>query len=1079
VPEKERTAVMYRWAFRLSVAALAAAFIVASGAMSARAGTTGGVEGYVTDASGHALAGVAVSAASPSGHFATVTGANGFYSLNGLPLDTYTLTFSKDGYQPAIVRGMTTTQDQVNRINMHLQVGVKSLGRITVRSSTSLIQPTVTADTYVVNQNRLTNLNGTPQDLNGFQAFNSLPGVTTDNAGYPTIRAGAENDVGYELDGVDNTEIGTGEFLNALTLNGARSVQLSTGGYDVSNGNTNSGVINEVIKRGTYPAAGQATLRLSGPTYGHELSFDWGAATPDNRFSYYLSYGGSQDAADYGDRNTLLPLELGQTVFTHLNDDILNMFYHFGKDNSDEVQYLANISAETFNFNYLAAPSFAPYASNNGNVQISSDPFGFGLPATFQSNYLSLFPGQAAYLQNTNQADTQTFNSVIQKLQFKRQLSASSFVEARVFRNDLNWVDWYAYNIGSFSDSFFNEQTSELGEAFDYTNQLTAKNEVSFGGDGGAYTNNIYQNFPSLEPTYEPLEDLGCLSLAQYLSNPGNTGLPGFPQVSTSGYGGCYIGPFNAAINSTFVNMGFPNPGLPTSGALAPMNTYVDNAYYSDAPVHKWDLWAKDRWQPNDRLTLTFGLRWDQEVLGFPSDAAQQDTTYFINDSNPSGCVTSYTPATAPASPPPLCYVQTIPGSPIGADVTRPQQISPRLAASYQTSPRDTFRLSYGKNIEFVPLQALQSTYHPPTSLQNCNIGDGCFHPLPGFGITNHVTNLFQQVVLDLTTNDFAQYTPVLPQTAINYDFSWEHEFGSGIELRITPYYRKGFNYVVGNSPLLFTLPSGTPVFGPAKEENAGINENTGFEFALQRDVGVGFSGLFDATYDNTLANYDGDFFPTVNAAALAANHFFHITYVAPVTATLNLDYDSRNGWHASTTINYESGYRYGVGTKTFIFGANGQPEQVLNTDLAANTPSEAYYFTDPTNPGTPEHPNIVASLGTPEGSDPGSLFGPAIATVNLSVAHTLGAGLHNSEIGLRVENLLGNYSPTTIPTNLYYVPQGIGTYGPGSGFNVNQCAPHQTYGCEPFMYNQSAYPYEKEPSGPPRLFTAYYSIKY
>ena len=110
---------------------------------------------------------------------------------------------------------------------------------------------------------------------------------------------------------------------------------------------------------------------------------------------------------------------------------------------------------------------------------------------------------------------------------------------------------------------------------------------------------------------------------------------------------------------------------------------------------------------------------------------------------------------------------------------------------------------------------------------------------------------------------------------------------------------------------------------------------------------------------------------PVVNAAALAANHFFHITYVAPVTGTLNLVYNTSSGWHASTTINYESGYRYGVGTKTFVFAANGQPEQVLNTDLAATTPSEAYYFTDPTNPGTMEHPNIVGSRGTPEG--PGS----------------------------------------------------------------------------------------------------------
>lgn len=1043
---------MDRSLWRLVVATLACVLGLALRSQGALAGTTGGIQGYVTDPYGHPVAAVAVSASSPSGHFSTTAGANGFYSLNGLPLDTYSVAFSKDGYQTAIIFGVTTTQDQVNRVNAHLQTGVKSLGRVTVRSSMSLIQPTVTADTYVVNEQRLSDINGTPQDLNGFQAFNSLPGVTTDNAGFPTIRAGAENDVGYELDGVDNTEIGSGEFLNALTLNGARSVQLSTGGYDVSNGNTNSGVINEVIKRGTYPPEGEATLRLDGPTYGHELSFDYGAATPNNRFSYYLSYGGERDATDYGDRHSLLPLQLGQAVFTGLNDDILNLFYHFGEGNKNEVQFLTNLSAQTFDFNYLASPPFAPYASNNGNVQASSDPFVLGQFPTYQSNYITFIPGQAGYQQNTNQFDTQTFNSVIEKLNFKRQLTPSSFGEVRVFKNYLNWIDWYAYDLGSFTDSFFNEQTTEIGEAFDYTSQLTSKNEISLGADGGQYTTNYWIGFPSFEPFDEPLEDLGCPQVAPTLVADGTT--------STPGYGGCYIAPYNAAINNALAL------GLPVDRAHAPLSTYVDNSGYSNDPVHKWDVWAKDRWQPNERVTVTFGLRWDQEVVGFPADAAQQNTTYFINDTQPAGCTTIYAPPT------PLCDVVTQPGASIGADVTRPQQISPRLAASYELTSRDTVRFSYGKNIEFVPLAALQDSYNVPLSLQNCNIANGCFLKLPGYGTTNHISNLYQQVVIDLTTNNFAQYTPVLPQTAVNADFSFEHEFGQGIELRLTPYYRKGSNYVVGNQPLLFTLKSGTPVFGPSKEENAGINENTGVEFALQRDAEIGFSGLLDATYDNTLANYDGDFFPSVNAAALAANHFFHITYVAPVTGTLNLVYNTSSGWHASTTINYESGYRYGVGTKTFVFAANGQPEQVLNTDLAAATSSEAYYFTDPTNPGTIEHPNIVGSRGTPEGPDPGTLSGPPIATVDLSFSHTLGSGKHNSEVGLRVENLLGNYSPTTIPANLYYVPQGIGSYGPGSGINTN--APF-----EPFMYNQSAYPYESEPDGPPRLYTLYYSMNY
>jgi hypothetical protein len=331
---------------------------------------------------------------------------------------------------------------------------------------------------------------------------------------------------------------------------------------------------------------------------------------------------------------------------------------------------------------------------------------------------------------------------------------------------------------------------------------------------------------------------------------------------------------------------------------------------------------------------------------------------------------------------------------------------------------------------------------------------------------------------MDLNTNLYAQYTPVLPETAVNLDFSYERELRRGVELRVTPYWRRGTNYAVSSQQLFFTLPSGTPVFGPPKTQNAGINESTGVELAVQRDAQFGLSGMLSATYDNTLANYNGDFVPSASSAALAAGHFFHVNYIPPLAATLNLSYNTHTGLHALATVSFESGFRYGVGKRTFVFDANGNPVQVFNTDLAV-TPSEAYYFTDPTNRGTMFAPHITASRGTPEGDDPGTLFTPSAALLNLTISQDIGKGPHNFQVGVRGANLLGNYTPALVPANLYYVPQGIGGYGPGSGYNVNQCAPGQTFACEPFRYNQSPYPYEIEPDGPPRLYTFFVSIKY
>lgn len=1017
-----------------------ALFVV--GLVDASAGTTGGVAGYVSDTKG-AIAGVHVSAVAPSGRAETTTGASGFYALNGLALDTYTVTFSKDGYLTQAISNIAMVQDQSIRVNARLEP-VKTLAHIEVRSSTSLVQPTVTADTYVISQSRLSGINGTPQDLNGFKALESLPGVIGDlepraQQTLPTIRAGEGNDIGYQYDGVDvaNPAVGIFDIFLSPPLNGVDSVQLSTGGYDVSEGNTNSGVINEVIKRGAYPPAGQATIRLASPIFGHELSFDFGSATPNNRFSYYFSFGGQRDAFGYGDRSTLLPLQLGNFVFQTLNDDVLNAFYHFGQDNRDELQFLSNTTAGTATFNYLADPALAPYASNNGDVQAASDPFGLRNFSTFQSSYITLYPGQVTYRQNTGAADTFTLNSVIDKINFKRQVTPSSFLDLRAFRVSANHVLRAMYAVGSFSDMYFDLQTTGLGEAFDYSAQINARNELSFGADGVHYKIQLSNPFPSFEPFFEPLEDLGCPQAASALGR-----VP---------VGGCYIAPFNAALNA---RLGL---GLPTDPGHAPLTTYASDAADLNDPEYRWDAWIKDRFSPGTRLTMTVGLRWDKEMIALPSNAAKLNTTYYINDSG---------------------EVVTLPGQPIGADVTQPSQLSPRLATSYQMSSRDTVRLSYGKNIEFAPTVAVEAVFQIPGSLQNCNITNKCFLPLPGYGKTNRVTNLYQQILLDLNTHEFQQYTPVLPQTAVNLDFSYEHDFGGGLELRLTPYYRKGANYVVASRQLLFTLPSGTPVFGPQRFMNAGINENTGVELALERTAQFGLSGLLSATYDNTLANYDGDFTPSVNSAALAAGHFFHVTYVAPLTGTLNLAYNTRGGLQASTTISFESGYRYGVGKKTFVFDPRGNPVQALNTDLAV-TPSQAYYFTDPRNPGTIFAPNITGSRGTPEGDDPGTLFTPATAILNVTLSHDLGTGPRRFQVGVRATNLFGNYTPTFIPANLYYVPQGIGGYGPGSGFNLNHCAPGQTFACEPFRYNQSVYPYESEPSGLPRVYAFFVSAKY
>jgi hypothetical protein len=1011
-----------------SVRALAfvGVLLLLSQGIQSRAGTTGSIQGFVYDVNGHPIAAASVSVSAPVYSSHTVSGINGFYAVNGLPPDTYTITAAHTGFATTQYPGVTVTQDQTVRTDIRLLAEVKLLGKETIRGTTSIYQPRQTADAYTINSQSITNITGTPQNLSETAVLDALPGITTDVNGYPVIRAGAENDEGFQYDGVDATEPVSGQFINSLVLNGVSRLVLSTGGYDVTNGNTNSGVVNVVVKRGTYPGTGESTASINNPNFDHRLAFDFGQASPDNRFSYYFSFTGLRANVTYGDDKTFYSLAGGGLAYDPGNDLLTNVIYHFGGRQENELQYFADTGTNLFQLGYAQDPTILPYDSNNTLTRLLGGLGQFADPNAAVTDFAPLFPGQRTVLQNVGYPDHQTEDHNIEKINLKHQFSPSSFGEFRVTRTDSLVNFLFPWNGGALSGQFEFVHSSSRALAFDYTNQLNSQHDITLGGDTNYTLPDFAISRPLLSIQTDPLE---CGELCGLLGLAGSLGNPNAPQGYVQGI---------AALDGS-------------SATGLPLNTLPNPASLATDPLHRNDLYIKDDFTPADRLDITFGARWDQEVIDLPSNAAALNQYYTVDSSG-------------------LYHVLN--GPTVSADVTRPSQVSPRLAIAYQAGARDALRFSFGKNIEFTPLSNIENTYAVNPRLVSCNMSSGCFTPLPGFGTTNHVTNLYQQILIDLNTNSFAQYTPVRPQRAINYDLSWNHDFGQGLAARITPYYRRGYDYVAFSTPLLFKLSDGTPVFGPGREENAGINFNTGVELSIQKSATFGLSGFLSATYDNTLANYDSDFFPSVNNAAIALNHLFHVSYVAPVVATAGLSFQSHHGFHASVTIPYESGYRYGVGKHTWVFGGpNGTtPEEVLNTDLASGVGN--YYFTDPSNPGTVEHPNITGSIGTADGNDPGTLKGAPQAFLNVALSQDIGSGPNRMSLGLVANNLLGNYSINTPVDSGRYHNNGLGGYAPNSGISG-------LIGLEPYRYrNQPSY-YLNEPVGGPRTYTLFVNIKY
>ncbi len=99
--------------FKRALVALSISASLALPVSAAFAGTTGGVNGTVTDADTKAaLAGAKVTASSPSQTASVVADSSGRYSFVNLAPDTYTITAEKDGYQAGKTTDVVVYADQ-------------------------------------------------------------------------------------------------------------------------------------------------------------------------------------------------------------------------------------------------------------------------------------------------------------------------------------------------------------------------------------------------------------------------------------------------------------------------------------------------------------------------------------------------------------------------------------------------------------------------------------------------------------------------------------------------------------------------------------------------------------------------------------------------------------------------------------------------------------------------------------------------------------------------------------------------------------------------------------------------------
>src|SRR5579863_53704 len=148
------------------------------------AGSTGQITGKVSDSTtGAAIAGVSIAALSPSSTYRTTTDAKGYFAIVNVFPDTYRVTASASGYQTAMADGNSVVQNETAVVNISLSREATVLGHVTVRGVTTIVQPHVTADQYVLTAASANSTNGSGGSMALYQTpgiVGTLPGVVPD-----------------------------------------------------------------------------------------------------------------------------------------------------------------------------------------------------------------------------------------------------------------------------------------------------------------------------------------------------------------------------------------------------------------------------------------------------------------------------------------------------------------------------------------------------------------------------------------------------------------------------------------------------------------------------------------------------------------------------------------------------------------------------------------------------------------------------------------------------------------------------------------------------------------------------------
>ena len=715
------------------------------------AGTVGTISGHVTGEQKAPLANVRVAAASASGTQTAVTDSHGFYSLIGLTPDTYTVSFQLNGYQPQSFPGITVFADQNVTQDTALVKSLKTIAQVHSRGAGGAFQPNQTTDTYAVTAKQIQNIQGTVLNDDADQLLKSMPGASssTNRLGAVIVRGGRANAIGYSFGGmslvnsynnqisvlnqgnVPNSASAQIDRGNILPTIGISQVTLTPGVADASFSSTGTGNFNIIPKTGTFPGFSDAVVGIGGGHYRHLLALDYGIASTDGHWNEYAAFQGSNMYPNYGNGLTCQEanscnMQSNAADRTFMN----NLSYHFGRNNQYGLNFLYlnqyaltdydygittnGMCFRTCDNNFVGnssawrcAPNYTPYDPTNpcaqNQILIGGSEFGSHLFTIDEMQHIMGYENnaQTSYYETLAQAGVPFWGTgqyrYGTKLEFTDRINSTTYLQARTYSaQSAQYSEWYQNGIYDDSLGPIHDIGIDLNKQLGEHHFLKAGVDSQFEHPVHTFTRTtwgpeitMFNNNTEIFDFVNPSGYCGAsYYMARYFMGMNTAQSVNYAATNNPGYCGYLYKYFNSS---------------------APALQAPSDSAFSDATRWTGGYYVTDRWTPNDRFAVDYGLRLDQANYHYPAPSL-----------DPATCTSPYLPTSyvlptdANGNP-----VSIVPGSvcpkeafaDIGA-ANRPHILQPRVLALYKLSPSDVVRASYGRSFSWAPQSEVGTAYN-------------------------------------------------------------------------------------------------------------------------------------------------------------------------------------------------------------------------------------------------------------------------------------------------------------------------------------------------------------------------------